>query len=151
YKISGSIQQFACHDFLGANFTASCDDFLTLYLPTVLYMTFEQFTPEGVCTKMKSCDAVSMTRVSQLSKQQRLELNISLATELSLQTALDRPETAGFQHFIISELKRSACDHLSGFATTCDKFVDGVIPKLFAKFFEINKSEAVCSKIHFAC
>uniref|UniRef100_A0A183GWF9 Saposin B-type domain-containing protein n=1 Tax=Heligmosomoides polygyrus TaxID=6339 RepID=A0A183GWF9_HELPZ len=58
-KQSAAVQEFACHKLLPSNFTDGCDDFLTLYLPTVLYMTWEQFTPEGLCTKMKSCDSVS--------------------------------------------------------------------------------------------
>ncbi|VDL85861.1 unnamed protein product [Nippostrongylus brasiliensis] len=58
-KQAASVQQFACHELLPSNFTAGCDDFLSLYLPTVLYMTWEQFTPEGVCTKAKSCNSVS--------------------------------------------------------------------------------------------
>ncbi|KIH45017.1 surfactant protein B [Ancylostoma duodenale] len=72
--MSAGIQQFACHELLPSNFTAGCDDFLSLYLPTVLYMTFEQFTPEGVCKEMKSCDSVSLIRMSKLTKPQRNNL-----------------------------------------------------------------------------
>ncbi|KIH66191.1 surfactant protein B [Ancylostoma duodenale] len=147
--MSAGIQQFACHELLPSNFTAGCDDFLSLYLPTVLYMTFEQFTPEGVCKEMKSCDSVSLIRMSKLTKPQRNNLKCKSCAGVQeyLKTAVDRPETARFQHFVVSELKRSACDYLGDFATTCDQFVDGVIPRLFAKFFEINNSEAVCSKV----
>ncbi|KAK6014748.1 surfactant protein B [Ostertagia ostertagi] len=66
---AAAVQQFACHKLLPSNFSASCDDFLSLYLPTVLYMTWEQFTPEGFCSnKIKSCDSVSMSRIALLSK-----------------------------------------------------------------------------------
>ncbi|RCN32000.1 surfactant protein B [Ancylostoma caninum] len=150
---SAGIQNLACHDLLPSNFTAGCDDFLSLYLPTVLYMTYEQFTPEGVCKEMKSCDSVSLVRMSKLSKSQRNNLKCKSCAGVQeyFKTAVDRPETARFQRFVISELKRSACDYLGDFATTCDRFVDGVIPRMFAKFFEISKSEAVCSKIHPGC
>ncbi|PIO65346.1 surfactant protein B, partial [Teladorsagia circumcincta] len=66
---AAAVQKFACHELLPSNFSASCDDFLSLYLPTVLYMTWEQFTPEGFCSnKLKSCDSVSMSRISLMSK-----------------------------------------------------------------------------------
>ncbi|EYC26727.1 hypothetical protein Y032_0010g936 [Ancylostoma ceylanicum] len=152
-SMSAGIQTLACHDLLPSNFTAGCDDFLSLYLPTVLYMTFEQFTPEGVCKETKACDSVSLIRMSKLSKPQinNLKCRSCAGVQEYFKTALDRPETVRFQHFVISQLKRSACDYLGDFATTCDKFVDGVIPRLFSKFFDINKSEAVCSKIHPGC
>ncbi|KJH49861.1 surfactant protein B [Dictyocaulus viviparus] len=58
-SMAAAIQALACDFILPSNFTASCNDFLTFYLPTVLYMTYEQFTPEGICTKIKSCDSIS--------------------------------------------------------------------------------------------
>ncbi|CAJ0600828.1 unnamed protein product [Cylicocyclus nassatus] len=152
-NIAGGIQEFACHDFLGSNFTASCDDFLSLYLPTVLYMTFEQFTPDEVCVKTKACDSVSVSRMSQLTKQQRHNLKCRTCSGMQefFKSANELPQTAGFQKFVIGELKRTACDYLGDFSTLCDQFVDAVIPKFFEKFFDIYKSEAVCSKIHPEC
>ncbi|EPB80403.1 hypothetical protein ANCCEY_00500 [Ancylostoma ceylanicum] len=140
-SMSAGIQTLACHDLLPSNFTAGCDDFLSLYLPTVLYMTFEQFTPEGVCKETKACDSVScesrwitctifwqlryefvvlVIRMSKLSKPQinNLKCRSCAGVQEYFKTALDRPETVRFQHFVISQLKRSACDYLGDFATT---------------------------------
>ncbi|VDM79545.1 unnamed protein product [Strongylus vulgaris] len=128
YKIAGGIQQFACHDFLGANFTASCDDFLSLYLPTVLYMTFEQYTPLGVCTKTKSCDSASS------------KLIWSELCDRFVDAVIPRL----FVKFFDIYKSEAVC-------SKCDRFVDAVIPRLFVKFFDIYKSEAVCSKIYPEC
>ncbi|KAK6014746.1 hypothetical protein OSTOST_19864 [Ostertagia ostertagi] len=66
-----------------------------------------------------------------------------------LSKQLDRSETAGFQQFAIDELKRSVCDHTSVLATTCDRFVEGVVPRLVSKFAHISKSGDFCAKVRF--
>ncbi|KAK6748796.1 hypothetical protein RB195_001429 [Necator americanus] len=153
FKISASIQQFACHELLPSNFTASCDDFVSLYLPTVLYMTFEQPTPEGLCEMTKSCDSASLSRMSKLSKTQIRNLSCKSCAGLQkyFKNMLDQPVTSRFQLYAIRELKRSVCDYLGDFAITCDRFIDHIVPRLFVQFSEINKTVDICSKIHPGC
>ncbi|KAK5981774.1 Surfactant protein B, partial [Trichostrongylus colubriformis] len=118
---AAAVQKFACHELLPSNFSASCDDFLSLYLPTVLYMTWEQFTPEGVCTnKIKSCDTVSISRIALLSKSDINNMRCQSCSGMQdyFKTVMDRPEVIEFQQFVTDELKRSACDRTGILATT---------------------------------
>ncbi|KAK6051448.1 surfactant protein B, partial [Cooperia oncophora] len=150
---AAAVQKFACHELLPSNFSASCDDFLSLYLPTVLYMTWEQITPEGFCTeKMKSCDSISMSRLSSMSKSvvRSFSCHTCSGMQKYYQTMMDRPVTMQFQQFVVDELKRSVCDHTAILATTCDRFVEGVVPRLISKFADISKSEDFCAKVGLA-
>ncbi|VDL82018.1 unnamed protein product [Nippostrongylus brasiliensis] len=143
-KQAASVQQFACHELLPSNFTAGCDDFLSLYLPTVLYMTWEQFTPEGVCTKAKSCNSVSPETGRMLAirikehlggkarcgsiaplGRHRAEDHIGVDFDVACrvlsyetETMAERPEFVGMQQFVIDELKRSVCDYTAFLGTT---------------------------------
>ncbi|EFP08332.1 hypothetical protein CRE_11534 [Caenorhabditis remanei] len=54
-KLSNDVRDFACYKIVPGNMTASCINFLDLYLPTVIQMTIEQVTAEGVCEANKCC------------------------------------------------------------------------------------------------
>ncbi|WKY06034.1 hypothetical protein Q1695_006324 [Nippostrongylus brasiliensis] len=152
-KQAASVQQFACHELLPSNFTAGCDDFLSLYLPTVLYMTWEQFTPEGVCTKAKSCNSVSLTRMETMSKADLRSLSCSSCADMQnfFKTMTERAEFVGMQQFVIDELKRSVCDYTAFLGTTCDRLVEGVVPRFLSKFSDISKSGDFCAMLHPSC
>uniref|UniRef100_A0A8R1E3M1 Major facilitator superfamily (MFS) profile domain-containing protein n=1 Tax=Caenorhabditis japonica TaxID=281687 RepID=A0A8R1E3M1_CAEJA len=59
-KLSDDVRDFACYKIVTTNMTASCIDFLDLYLPTIIQMTIEQVTGLGVCRANKCCPPSSV-------------------------------------------------------------------------------------------
>ncbi|PAV88757.1 hypothetical protein WR25_24305 [Diploscapter pachys] len=68
--IANDLEGVVCDGVLPDNFSASCNDFMGMYLPTVVYMTVLQFSSEGICKHMHSCDGVSWNNVALLSKEE---------------------------------------------------------------------------------
>lgn len=49
------IQTVACNKMV-ANWTDGCNDFVHMYMSTVLFLTYNQFDGRGICTMMHSCE-----------------------------------------------------------------------------------------------
>ncbi|KAJ1352849.1 hypothetical protein KIN20_009332 [Parelaphostrongylus tenuis] len=74
-NIAASMKALICHHLIPSNYSAGCNDFLSLYLPTALYMTFKQLIPGEVCLKAKLCDSTSLSRIAQLKESETQSLS----------------------------------------------------------------------------
>ncbi|KAK0397993.1 hypothetical protein QR680_002377 [Steinernema hermaphroditum] len=71
-KLANDIKEGVCPK-LPAAFLLGCNDFIDLYMPTVVMMTLQQFTPEGICQMLHTCEN-EFVEVISLSKKQEEEL-----------------------------------------------------------------------------
>ncbi|EGT48761.1 CBN-SPP-10 protein [Caenorhabditis brenneri] len=148
-KLSDDVRDFACYHIVTANMTASCIDFLDLYLPTVIQMTIEQVTPEGVCQANKCCpkDSVSALRDFSFSDIQFQKCSTMVALEAYMTSNL---VGSPVEKFLENSLTDSICSHsISYFKATCQQIMSSVSPRLVsltAVLAQQNKfSKAVCS------
>lgn len=65
------IQKIACGKMV-ANWTAGCNDFVHMYMSTVLYLTYNQFDAKAICTMMHDCE--KSTALSEMALPERAKL-----------------------------------------------------------------------------
>uniref|UniRef100_A0A1I7UYD4 Saposin B-type domain-containing protein n=1 Tax=Caenorhabditis tropicalis TaxID=1561998 RepID=A0A1I7UYD4_9PELO len=128
-KLSDDVRDFACYKIVTANMTASCIDFLDLYLPTVIQMTIEQVTPEGVCEANKCCPKDSVSALRDFSYQD---------IETQKCSSMNQLESYVSSHLIGSPIEKywensmtdSICSHsISYFKATCQQIMSSVAPR----------------------
>ncbi|CAI4221047.1 unnamed protein product [Auanema sp. JU1783] len=140
------IQNFACNDILPKNFTASCEDFMSLYLPTVVYMTIKQYTARGICEKSDACNSKSVMNLDALSLQEKMSLRNEACTGTMdyLKTALLEPEV---QHNAVASIHSEYCQRVPSFwREGCFMFTAKMIPKLIEKSSLIAESHVLCQR-----
>uniref|UniRef100_A0A1I7WLW9 Saposin B-type domain-containing protein n=1 Tax=Heterorhabditis bacteriophora TaxID=37862 RepID=A0A1I7WLW9_HETBA len=109
--ISKNIQELFCLHILPTTFTDSCNDFISLYMPTVLYMTFEQFSSPGVCKYLHTCDQISLNNIAQLSSSEAISLRYQSWTGFQeyLKNVTARTGDKELKDFILNHLMQNTC------------------------------------------
>jgi hypothetical protein len=64
------IRELVCHK-LPASFFDGCEDFVGLYMSTVLQMTLNQFSANDVCRSIHLCTAEKLNAIKRLSKSEK--------------------------------------------------------------------------------
>ncbi|PIC36297.1 hypothetical protein B9Z55_015351 [Caenorhabditis nigoni] len=139
-KLSDDVRDFACYKIVTANMTASCIDFLDLYLPTVIQMTIEQFTPLGICQANKCCPANSEETLRAFTYQ---EIQAEKCpTMKSLESYVESNIIGSpIQKFVENSLTDTTCSHsISLFQPTCQRIMYAVAPR-FASLTAVLASE----------
>ncbi|PIC36290.1 hypothetical protein B9Z55_015346 [Caenorhabditis nigoni] len=147
-KLSDDVRDFACYKIVTANMTASCIDFLDLYLPTVIQMTIEQFTPLGICQANKCCPPNSEELLRAFTYQEIQAEKCPTMKSLESYVASNIIGSP-IQKFFENSLTDTICSHsISLFQPTCQRIMSAVAPRfasLTAVLANENKfSQAVC-------
>ncbi|CAI5449020.1 unnamed protein product [Caenorhabditis angaria] len=132
-EIAGDIQSFACNKIVPENMTASCNDFLSIYLPTVIQMTIEQVTAKGICQANKCCPVNLDQSVYKSFSYQDLESNKCGVMKNLEGYMKENLETSALKKFVESSLTGSICEKAFRiFAPICQQFM-GVTAESFVK------------------
>jgi len=137
-SIAADIQKLACIDILPKNFTPSCEDFMSMYLPTVLYMTFRQFSGESYCTKHHHCDTASINALNAISSYEAKTLAMNNCATLQSFIAERVGTDARLRVNAIAVAQEKLCAPLPRVLhNSCYVFTEGIVPKalnFFARF-----------------
>ncbi|CCD64009.1 Saposin B-type domain-containing protein [Caenorhabditis elegans] len=128
-KLSDDVRDFACYKIVTANMTDSCIDFLDLYLPTVIQMTVEQATPQGVCLANKCCPASSVAPLRDFTFQEIQAEKCPKMMELETYLSSNLVGSA-MEKFFENSLTETFCSGLlSFFQPSCQQIMSSVAPR----------------------
>ncbi|PIC36284.1 hypothetical protein B9Z55_015341 [Caenorhabditis nigoni] len=129
-KLSDDVRDFACYKIVTANMTPSCIDFLDLYLPTVIQMTIEQFTPLGICQANKCCPPNSEELLRAFTYQEIQAEKCPTMKSLESYVASNIIGSP-IEKYFENSLTYTICSHLiSLFQPTCQRIMSAVAPRL---------------------
>lgn len=142
--IGTDVQELACDTILPQPYQDGCNDFLSLYLPTVLKLTADQLDAMQICKMLHMCD----TRKSQAIKTMSASQKASAACE-SCKGITDflRMEinSAGFQSDIEFGLQRYMCTNMPQSVTNlCENLIKTYVPLVLQKVVVMLNSETIC-------
>ncbi|CAI2350952.1 unnamed protein product [Caenorhabditis sp. 36 PRJEB53466] len=129
-KLSDDVRDFACYKIVTANMTASCIDFLDLYLPTVIQMTIEQVTPLGVCQANKCCTSSAAKPLRGFSYQEIQAEKCPTMGSLESYVESNLIGSPMEKYFENSLMDMFCSRSLSFFKPTCQQIMSSVAPKL---------------------
>lgn len=153
YGLADDLRNGAC-PMLPVNYTLGCDDFLNLYAPTVVYMTMQQFTSEGICTNLiKACKPEDMSRkyFEKLSVEEQNSIKCEACTAVKnhITTVLDDGD---FRQRIIDGLEQNICSYIPGVGVNaCENLMQNYLPIAFNKIERYLKNPNLCYNILHVC
>ncbi|CAD6194812.1 unnamed protein product [Caenorhabditis auriculariae] len=130
YSLSHDIRQWACYQLLPSNFTDSCVNVLDLYMPSIVYMAIKQFTAEGICDHIKTCEKHSVESFYALSHEETAAHTCenSRNAEIFVQKNI---VGSPVEKLIYEGLSKKFCS--SGpyfYRNLCDQLMSGLAPRL---------------------
>uniref|UniRef100_A0A0N4ZDG9 Saposin B-type domain-containing protein n=1 Tax=Parastrongyloides trichosuri TaxID=131310 RepID=A0A0N4ZDG9_PARTI len=154
YGLADDLRNIAC-PILPVNMTLSCEDFLNLYAPTVVYMTMEQLTSEGICTGLiKACkpqDTMTRQHFKQLSYDEQNSVKCEACETINkhITTVLEDQE---FRQHIIDGLEQNLCSYIPGIGVNvCENLMQNYLPIFFDKVDSYIKEPNMCQNILHVC
>jgi hypothetical protein len=140
---STDIREFVCHK-LPASFFAGCEDFVGLYMPSVLQMTLNQFSANDVCRSLNVCTAEKLNAIKRLSTSQKSAVACESCkgiTALMRRELVDAHLRTEMQHSIEEYLCR---DLPSSMTNLCYNLVESHASVFIDKLVEYVNSPTIC-------
>uniref|UniRef100_A0AC35U7X5 Saposin B-type domain-containing protein n=1 Tax=Rhabditophanes sp. KR3021 TaxID=114890 RepID=A0AC35U7X5_9BILA len=150
--IATDLQTTACN-ILPTNFTLSCNDFLGLYAPPVVYLAVNQLTSNGICKGIfHACPADSSRKAFAaltLPQQESVKCEACEAVNSHIRTIL---QDTDFRSRIVDGIEGALCKPLPGFATgLCENLMQSYIPTLLDQLQWYLSMPNLCSKVFHLC
>jgi len=152
--VSFGLTELVCMKILPAPLNASCWDFLDLYsgfgyLPAVIEMTVNEWTPDQICTKMKACSAsTSLLKQITVPKQQLASTGGCQACQTVTNFLTNEFQQQAFQQDIVDLIKSLICSHGSSTEAQCSSMVNQYIPFLMEQLTDFMSRDSFCSFLH---
>jgi len=136
-----------CDKLLPADYKPGCNDFLHMYLKSVLVMTLDEITPTEVCDWLQLCKASDKLAIDQMSESQRGEALCEACT-LTAQFMQHELSDPTLQDDIVHTVE-SVCNELDGDARKeCDTLIETYLPAIFQSVsVELNPSK-ICPELN---
>jgi len=146
--IANDLQGIVCEGILPANFSLSCDDFMSMYLPTVVYMTVLQFTSQGICKRMHSCDAVSWNNVALMQQDEINEHFCDTCQKVG--HYVQNSFVGSAIHFEMErEWIEESCSRVpKTIVPLCERYISGLVNRFAHKGQQVAKSGLWCKNLH---
>jgi len=143
--ISNDLRPIACDDVLPTAYKVGCEDFLTLYLPTVYKMTISQLNSTFLCKDvMKVCDAQKTRTNKRLSATQKAAVICESCKGIT-DFVRNEIETPDFQVGIENGLREYLCVNLpTSVRNLCENIVQSYTPLALEYLTAKLNSQTVC-------
>jgi hypothetical protein len=141
--ISTDVRELVCNE-IPTDFHDGCDDFLGLYLNTVLSLTVDQVTGAQVCNMFHLCDASKHRAVQRVPASQKAEVACESCKGI---TDFLRYEvnSDGFQNDVEIGLQRHLCVNLpTSVQNLCENLIKTYVPLALHKAVTLLNSETIC-------
>uniref|UniRef100_A0A0K0FF54 Surfactant protein B n=1 Tax=Strongyloides venezuelensis TaxID=75913 RepID=A0A0K0FF54_STRVS len=153
YSIADDLRNGVC-PILPVNFTLSCNDFLNLYAPTVVYMTMQQFTSEGICTGLvKACKSEDNSR-EYFNKLPLIEQN-SVKCEACKKISehfVEVLEDKDFRQRVTDGIEQNVCSYFPGvLVNVCENLMQNYLPIALNKIDGYFKKPDMCQSTFHVC
>jgi saposin len=142
--VAADLQKLACDEILPVDFKDGCDDFLGLYLETVLSLTLHEFTAGQICTMVHLCDSSKSRAIGRLTATERAS---EVCESCKSITDFVRSELgdAGFADEIEYGLKKYFCANLpQSVQNLCENVIQTYTPVVLRKVARMLNSETIC-------
>ncbi|CEF71479.1 Saposin-like type B, 1 domain and Saposin B domain and Saposin-like domain-containing protein [Strongyloides ratti] len=153
YGLADDLRDGVC-PVLPSNYTLSCNDFLNLYAPTVVYMTMQQFTSEGICTGLvKACKKEDMSKLHfnklSIEEQNSVKCEACKAVNNHIINVLDDGD---FRQKITDGLEQNICSYVPGVGVNaCENLMQKYLPVALNKIEGYLKKPDMCQNILHVC
>jgi len=147
-QVSNGLTELICVKIMPSDISPSCNAFLWEYLPAVLEMTFNEWTPDQICTKLKACTSSSLQSFKSLTLQQQATSACD-ACQTVTNFLISEFQQPNFQQDVLSLVKSLVCAH-SGTTEAqlkCDSYVDSFGPYILVDSVPIWLSN-LCPFLH---
>ncbi|TMS37586.1 hypothetical protein L596_004486 [Steinernema carpocapsae] len=143
-KLAMDVKAMVCPK-MPAAFLVGCNDFLDLYMPTVVMMTLKQFTADDVCKALHSCPADSFVEVVALPKKQMDELHCEACTGITNYLKKEIADADERENLILG-IQYYTCAKLPTFVQPfCETFVGRYMTAVLRKIENFLQDENFCT------
>lgn len=137
------IQTVACNKMV-ANWTDGCNDFVHMYMSTVLFLTYNQFDGRGICTMMHSCEKKENALV-EMAMSEKVMLGCENCK--AVEHFFAQNQEALHSH-AVDGLYSNVCQKLpTALGTMCEASIIRLSRKFFARTADLAASGAMCSQM----
>ncbi|KAF1758864.1 hypothetical protein GCK72_015324 [Caenorhabditis remanei] len=137
------IQAAVCAKVVGA-WTAGCNDFVHMYMSTVLFLTYNQFDGKGICTAMHTCEKKESALLA-LAKPEKAMIGCEHCQ--AVEQFIAQNHEALHAH-AVEGIYSNVCQKLpTALGTMCESSAIRLSRKFFARTAELAASGAVCSQM----
>lgn len=141
--VGADLRELVCTK-LPTDFYAGCDDFLGLYLGTVLSLTVDQFDANKVCTMLHICNAAKTSAVKRVSASEKAAVACESCKGI---TDFLRYEVSsqGFQSDFELGLQRYICVNMPrSVQNLCENLIKTYVPLVLQKTVGMLNSQTIC-------
>jgi len=146
-QVSNGLTELICVKIMPTDISPSCNAFLWEYLPAVLEMTFNEWTPDQICTKLKACTSSSLQSFKSLTLQQQATSACD-ACQTVTNFLISEFQQPNFQQDVLSLVKSLVCIHSSTTEAQCSSMVDQYIPFVMQYLCDYLSRNTICSLLH---
>jgi len=148
-KLGYGLRDFVC-PILPDSLLDGCNDFLTMYAPTVVYMTWKQLDPAKVCSRFKMCDKPSLAALAQMSPAETASMSCESckAFEAFAKYELAQPD---FKSDAVAGFEREVCSQSKAFGAVCENVAQSYLPKVLDKVVAKLQTGKMCTEWTKAC
>jgi len=141
--IGVDLREFVCNE-LPTDFHDGCEDFLGLYLRTVISLSLDQVTASGVCEMIHACGGTSSRAVKNVPASQKAAVACESCKGI---TDFLRYEvnSDGFQNDVEIGLQRHLCVNMPrSVQNLCENLIKTYVPLVLQKTVTMLNSETIC-------
>ncbi|ULT97366.1 hypothetical protein L3Y34_005289 [Caenorhabditis briggsae] len=138
------IQAEACDHVVPGAWGPGCQDFVHMYMSTVLFLTYNQFDGRGICTMIHTCEKKENALMA-LAKPERAQ--IGCANCQVVEKFMAENQEALHAH-AVDGIYSNVCQKLpTALGTMCEQSVIRLSEKFFAQSAKLAASGAMCSQL----
>jgi hypothetical protein len=141
--IAGDMREFVCNE-LPTDFHDGCDDFLGLYLSTVVSLSVDQVTAAQICRMLHMCTESKHRAVQNVPTSQKAAVSCESCKGI---TDFLRYEvnSDGFQSDVEFGLQKYVCVNLPrSVQNLCENLIKSYVPLVLRKAVTLLNSETIC-------
>ncbi|CAI2350953.1 unnamed protein product [Caenorhabditis sp. 36 PRJEB53466] len=136
------IQAMVCSKVVG-NWTDGCNDFVHMYMSTVLYLTYNQFDGRAICTAMHSCEKKSA--LLEMSQPEKAKIGCENCAAVEKFIAMNNGE---LHAHAVNAFSANVCQKLpSSLGYACERTASRLSGKMFSRVAQLASSGVMCSQV----
>ncbi|EGT48766.1 CBN-SPP-8 protein [Caenorhabditis brenneri] len=137
------IQKAVCAKVVGA-WTDGCNDFVHMYMSTVLFLTYNQFDGKGICTMMHTCEKKDSALLT-IPQMEKVELGCANCRNVETFFHQNHQELASHA---VEGIYNNLCQKLpTAFGAMCESMAIRMSRVFFTRAAELAGSGAMCSQM----
>jgi hypothetical protein len=145
-KVANGIQDVVCNKVLPTDYKPGCNDFVGLYLKSVLYMTLEQLDADKICDDLHACTAFDVRTLQTATPQMKSEL-VCESCELAAEFLKYELGDKTFQDEVVTELKKVCTVLPQSYNQQCVTLMEFYVPQVLEMLDDQLEPKKACTEV----